>query len=162
MSHSIKSISEPGDVAELDELKEFVTYRLSQLQSKLNTQGTHVLRKHCGLSLVQWRIIAILKLSAPTNSAALVRSVGMDAGLLSRNLKTLIRDGLVCAQTNPDDQRQQIVSLTTKGEQLYRDTFPVVRRRQQLLLENISRRDLTIFYQVLDQLDQNSGRTLND
>jgi len=40
----------------------FVTYRLAKLQSQLNAQGTAILKEKSGLSLVEWRVIQVIRM----------------------------------------------------------------------------------------------------
>lgn len=56
MSANPKPRSPYGDLP----LNQFLTYRLSRVQAKLNTQGNALLQKHAGLKLTQWRLLALV------------------------------------------------------------------------------------------------------
>ena len=77
------------------EPQDFVTYSLSRLQAKLNAQASAVLRSYSGLSLVQWRILVVLRVMGADSLTSICRVSDMDKGQVSRKLNRLIEDGLV-------------------------------------------------------------------
>ncbi|MDP5335995.1 MAG: MarR family winged helix-turn-helix transcriptional regulator, partial [Paracoccaceae bacterium] len=77
----------------------------------------------------------------------------LDKGLLSRNLKTLIEDGVVAARTDDGDHRVQILALTAKGQAIFERTLPVTRARQQMLRDDLTEEELRVFRRVLDKLE---------
>ena len=134
-------------------LRRFVTYRISRVQAKLNAQATRLLRKASGITLTQWRVIALIGAAGQTQSSTLSKEAALDKGLLSRNLKTLIEDGVVLSKTNAGDHRVQILSLTNKGRAIFEKTLPVTRARQAQLRQGLSDEDLRVFHKVLDHLE---------
>ena len=139
--------------------KDFVTYRIAQLHPKLNSQAAHILREHAGLSLVQWRIVALLQVAGrPISSRELTLQVSMDQGLFSRSLKTLVADGLVSTAVDPTDQRRSLLTLTKTGLALYEKTIPVMRQRQKHLMRNLSVEEREVLFRALDKLSENAER----
>ena len=96
-------------------LQQFLTYRFSRLQAKLNAQAARMLKDLAGITVTQWRIIALVGSTGQATSAELVRISTIDKGLFSRNLKGLIRDGFVNAEMDKGDQRAQILSLSPRS-----------------------------------------------
>lgn len=144
---------------ERDELLSFITYRISQVHPKLNAQATHILQSHAGLSLLQWRSIALLKVHGPAvPSVQLIKFTGMDKGLFSRTLKTLLAEELVSGETDPKDQRKLLLSLTDKGLEHYEHMIEIMRRRQRYLLHDLSDEERRVLYSALDKLEKNSQR----
>lgn len=141
-----------GPRAELP-LRRFVTYRISRVQAKLNAQATRLLREASGITLTQWRVIALIGAAGQTRSSTLTKEAALDKGLLSRNLKTLIEEGVVLSRTDDGDHRVQILSLTGKGRAIFEKTLPVTRARQAQLREGLSDEELRIFHKVLDHLE---------
>ena len=139
-----------------DDLESFVSYRLARLNAVLYADLAHELQAHVDLSPVQWRIIALLHRHAPTTSAELVRESGMDAGLLSRNLKRLVDERLVDAAHSDDDRRRLRLSLTRRGRRLYERLIPLMRRRQTRLMRGIDERERRVLYRALDKLRDNA------
>lgn len=134
-------------------LQQFLTYRFSRVQAKLNAQATRLLRAQAGITLIQWRIIALIGAAGRSRSSELSRHAALDKGLLSRNLKTLIADGLVTACDDDTDNRAQNLALSPRGRQLYDATLPVMRARQRALRGALDPRELACLYSALDKLE---------
>lgn len=134
-------------------LKHYLTYRLSRVQAKLNAQATRMLREASGITLLQWRVIALVGAAGQTRLSDLSKEAALDKGMLSRNLKTLIEEGIVTAQLDENDHRAQILSLSPKGEAVFARTLPVSRRRQDILRADLSDEELRVFRRVLDKLE---------
>lgn len=147
--------SPPNRLSEIEAYREFVTYRISQIAARMSSHAAKVLRDECGLSVVQWRILSLLGVSAPVTSSVLVKLIAMDAGLFSRNLKKMVDAGLITSKTDPLDQRQQILRLTRSGKDQFEKAAPVMSARRVMLIDNISERDRQTFFKVLNQLEDN-------
>ena len=134
-------------------LRQYLTYRIARVQAKLNAQGARVLRDAVGLTLSQWRVLALVGAAGRTRLSELARTAALDKGLLSRNVKTLVEQGLVVADQDEIDHRVQHLSLSPKGQELFARALPVTRRRQQHLRENLSDEEIRTFRRVLDKLE---------
>lgn len=144
---------------ETPEMLDFVTFRISTLHARLNAQGAHILRQHAGLSLNQWRIISLVQIFGPAvPSAEIIRKIGLDKGLFSRNLKTLVAQGYIASSPDSSDQRRQLLSLTDKGKRIYDKTILVMRKRQEALLEGISAAEKSALFATLAKLDKNARK----
>ena len=131
----------------------FVTFRLARLQSSLNAQGTAVLKSNAGLSLVEWRLIQILRMFENASLTEIAGHVQMDKGQLSRKIKAMVAKGLLRAETDKHDQRVQHLTLTSKAEKLSAHIMPIMEARQQRLLADVSAEDLEVFYSVIDKIE---------
>ncbi|MEM6311760.1 MAG: MarR family winged helix-turn-helix transcriptional regulator [Pseudomonadota bacterium] len=134
-------------------LRRFVTYRISRVQAKLNAQASRILQETSGITLSQWRVIALVGAVGQTQSSKLSKEAALDKSLLSRNLKTLIEQGVMASRTDAEDHRVQILSLTDKGRAIFEKTLPVTRARQTQLREGLTDEDLKVFHKVLDHLE---------
>lgn len=134
-------------------IQQFLTYRLSRVQAKLNAQAARMLRETSGVTLIQWRIIAIVGTSGQTRLSEIARATALDKGLLSRNLATLIKEQIIQATPDETDQRAQNLTLAPRGQDVFERTLPVTRRRQSKLRENLTPDELETFRRVLDKLE---------
>lgn len=147
------------DAAEKDEgietlpLKQFLTYRLSRVQAKLNAQANAILREVAGLTLWQWRVLALVGGAGQTRLSDLARIAALDKGLLSRNLKGLVAEGLIQSKQDDVDHRVQHLSLTAEGKALFEHTLPKMRKRQQALRAPLTPEELKALYSALDKLE---------
>jgi len=141
------------------ELTGFVTYRISQLHPKLNAQAAHVLKQHAGLSLVQWRILALIEAFGPAvSSGTIIEKASMDKGLFSRGLKRLMADSFVVGEVDKEDQRRVPLSLTPRGRELHDKTIAIMRRRQEHLLHDLTDEERDCLFSALEKLMNNAGR----
>ena len=145
---------------ELDEeLINFVTFRVSQTHAKLNAQAAHILRQRGGLSLVEWRIIALVQAYGPNVSAgAIIEKCGMDKGMFSRTLKRVTQQGFVRSSPDKYDHRKISLSVTREGREIFDRLIVVMRQRQKHLLHNLSAEKKAILYEALDILSENADR----
>ena len=134
-------------------LYQFLTYRLSRVQSKLNAQANALLKVYAGLTLSQWRILALVGAAGQTRLSELAKIAALDKGLLSRNLKVLVADGFVQSEQDEIDHRVQHLGLTKKGQALFEATLPKMRERQRHLRATLSRKELETLYRALDKLE---------
>jgi DNA-binding MarR family transcriptional regulator len=133
---------------------------VSQLSAKLNAHAVRLLRKHGGLSLVQWRILYLLEVFGTASSKQLATFSGMDTGLVSRNLRMLIESGLVKSRLEPADLRQSNLRITAAGRKVYEKAVPHMQARREALWHGVSDADKRVFLRVFDQLDNNAAELL--
>ncbi|WP_270728870.1 MarR family winged helix-turn-helix transcriptional regulator [Shimia sp. Alg240-R146] len=138
---------------QLTQLSGFLTYRISRLHQKLNAQATKILAAKVGVTLNQWRMIAFIGGAETVTASELVRYTAMDKGLVSRNVKSLILEGLVRSSGDSKDSRVHLLSLTPKGKEVFDLALPTMRRRQRQLQSKLSDDDVKHLRQMLEVLE---------
>lgn len=78
----------------------------------------------------QFSILHMVSVLQPTSSKELQGLLALDQTTLSRNLKPLLRDGLLVA-TPGEDKRQKLLSLSSAGETLHQQATPAWEKAQQ-------------------------------
>ena len=131
----------------------FVTYRLAKLQSQLNAQGTAILKEKSDLSLVEWRVIQVIRMFEKPSLSQIAEHVQMDKGQLSRKVKVMIEKGLLKSQRNDDDKRVHKLWLTEKAKKINMDLMPVMEQRQRRLLANVTPDELQMFYRIINKIE---------
>ncbi len=134
-------------------LERFLTYRITRIQAKLSAQGSRIVKRHAGITLAQWRIIAHIGDDENITLSAISRRYDMDKGQLSRTINSMISSGLLIARDSESDHRQNYLSLSTKGLSIYRKMLPKMRERQKFLLERMNEDERELFNDILDRLD---------
>ena len=132
----------------------FLTFRLARVQAKLNAQSARILKDFAGLTLTHWRLLSLIATSEGTTAAHLSREVAMDKGLISRNLKTMIADGLVRVTIDALDHRAQHLELTPLGEEKFRATLPRMRARQDAVRAHLDVEAEEAINRALEQLER--------
>ncbi|WP_025770845.1 MarR family winged helix-turn-helix transcriptional regulator [Thioalkalivibrio sp. HK1] len=139
--------------------QQFLTYRLAFVQSRLNRQALRILSRNFGLTLSEWRVLALISGSKETSSRSLTEISTMDKGLVSRTIKGLVKAGLLQGRTNTADHRQYLWSPTRKGHALYKAALPVMRKRQRYLRASLDETQLHHLLSALSVLESAAEKT---
>ena len=91
-----------------------------------------------GLGTAQLGLMAQIAAAEDDTLSALARRSGLEQSTLSRNLRTLEKDGLIEIATVEHDQRRRAVWLTEKGARRLEAALPVWRRAQAELARHLS------------------------
>ena len=134
----------------------FVTFRLAKLQSSLNAQATAILKTKAGLSLVEWRLIQTLRIFEDVTMSEIADFLQMDKGQLSRNVKAMLKKGLLRSERYTEDKRVQHLYLTKAALEISYRVMPVMETRQKFLLAEVAPDDLKIFYRIINKLESAS------
>jgi DNA-binding MarR family transcriptional regulator len=97
---------------------------------------THFLEKRMepsGLSIAQFGLMAQVAAARDDTLGALALRTGLDQSTLSRNLRSLERDGLVEIAATGKDLRRRAVWLTEKGARNLEFALPVWREAHEAL-----------------------------
>jgi DNA-binding MarR family transcriptional regulator len=122
------------------------------------------------LSLPEWRLLALVARFAPLRFSEVTARSGMDKGQVSRTLRVMATRGLTKMKTiRPRGSRSAealaapvMVSITAKGQALYRAVLPVARKRQAEILLTINERERKALHSTLDKLFAAIGGGLKD
>ena len=74
----------------------------------------------------------------------------------------LIRKGLLVKKTNPRDRRGVLVTLSRRGEAAVRQLAPFLRRVNDLLFQNVRRKDFATVSRFLEVFALNSEQALDE
>ncbi|MEM9319975.1 MAG: MarR family winged helix-turn-helix transcriptional regulator [Pseudomonadota bacterium] len=142
------------------QLQDFLTFRLAKVQARLNAQAIRILKDTAGISLSQWRVIAVVGAGGENTvlAADIKRVMGYDKGLFSRTLHRLIEQGFVTSQTDTGDQRRQALALTETGKALFDRTLPIMQARQHSLRSALEQDELDALCSGLEKLEAEVDR----
>ncbi|MCV6594744.1 MAG: MarR family winged helix-turn-helix transcriptional regulator [Silicimonas sp.] len=145
--------SEEGDEGLDRPLHDLVSYRLARVQAKLNAQATRILKENGGLTLVQWRVLLMLRRLGESSVGELARETQFDKALISRTVQSLVARGLVAHRDNEHDQRQQLLSTTAEGTAIFETAAPHMEARQKALRGAMSEEERSLLFDALDRLE---------
>ncbi|MBL8330912.1 MAG: winged helix-turn-helix transcriptional regulator [Rubrivivax sp.] len=132
-------------------VERFVSFQINQLSTAFERQWTRVMRDRAGVSLSQWRILAMLD-AGPLVFSRLAESIGIDKALMSRSTRDLQALDLIKVGPTPDDARSLTLGLTAKGRRLLARMMPLAIQRQQHLLGALTPEERRSFYSAVDKL----------
>ena len=138
---------------EAPEFQSFIPYRVARLHARLNRQANHLLEKHGGVTLTQWRIIVLLRQESVGTLSEMAETAAIDKGLLSRNVAALVDDGFVEMVRDRSDRRVNRLQLTTSGLELHDRVFPIMTWRHERLSRDLTTEQRTRVQELFDILD---------
>ena len=94
-----------------------------------------------GLRSPQFTLLATLIQTGPLATTRLAGLLGLERTTLTRNLRPLLRDGLVIVEDG-DDRRVHRIAVTTKGVEAARKAFPLWRKAQDAALAMAGRAEV--------------------
>lgn len=133
-------------------LEEFLPYRLSVLANRLSRTFARRYQDEFGISIAEWRVIAVLGGFAPLSSNEIGDKTEMDKAKVSRAVAALLKAGLIAREGHPTDQRLIQLTLSRQGRRIYEAIVPRARALEAELTRGLSRQDLARIHALLDQL----------
>jgi DNA-binding MarR family transcriptional regulator len=142
----------------------FLTFQLIRLANAVKASVTRRYLAEFGLSVPEWRLLAMTVRFEPVRFSELVANSSMDKGQASRTLQMLTKRGLINSRSTGGARRTGegavspvILTTTAKGRQLYRTVLPVAQRNQARLLLMLTRHEREVLHRVLAKLFAATG-----
>ncbi|MGA8203284.1 MAG: MarR family transcriptional regulator [Woeseiaceae bacterium] len=132
-------------------LEEFLPYRLSVTSHTVSTNIARVYEKRFGVSIPEWRVIAILGRYPGLSAVEVADRTLMDKVAVSRAVTRLIKNGRIDRQFADADRRRSILNLSDEGRQVHNEIAPLALQFERELLQDISEKDFQTFSRILDQ-----------
>ena len=133
-------------------LEEFLPYRLSILSNTVSTMIARAYDKRFGLSIPEWRVIAVLGRFPGLSAVEVAERTLMDKVAVSRAVGKLIKSGRVDRQFADADRRRSILNLSEAGKKVHDEIAPLALRFEQDLLHGISDDEAATLAAVMDKL----------
>ena len=106
---------------------DFPTYYIYVVQSANNAVLSQALSPF-GLSVMYWRVLAILQEKDNQNISYLATTLAIDRSNLSRTLDTMEKAGLIARSHASHDRRHILISITEEGRNAVDRAFPPVKK----------------------------------
>jgi DNA-binding MarR family transcriptional regulator/GNAT superfamily N-acetyltransferase len=124
-----RNLPTPPHVAEIRRFNRFYTRQIGVLQEGLLSSP---------FSLTEVRVLYEIVHRKDATAVELCRELGLDAGYLSRILRSFEKNGLIARKRSEDDGRQSHLSLTAKGHRVFQPLEVRSNERVTALLEKVS------------------------
>ncbi len=106
-------------------LEDFLPYRLSILSHTVSTTIAQVYEKQFGLSIPEWRVIAILGRFPGLSAVEVAERTFLDKVAVSRAVSKLIKNGRIDRQFADADRRRSILNLSDEGRRVHDEIAPL-------------------------------------
>ena len=141
-------------------LETFLPYRLSLLSNTISEGLATAYRDVHGLSLTEWRVVAILGRFPDLTATNIMARGAMDKVPVSRAVARLEERGLVRRKADSEDRRRLTLRLTPRGVKLFNAVVPEALAYERLLLSALGKEETAQLDTLLDKLLA-SARALN-
>jgi DNA-binding MarR family transcriptional regulator len=133
-------------------LEDFLPYRLSITSHTVSTNIARVYEKRFGVSIPEWRVIAVLGRYPGLSAVEVAERTLMDKVAVSRAVTKLIKNGRIDRQFADADRRRSILNLSEEGQKVHNEIAPLALEFERQLVQDISEQDYEIFNSTLEQL----------
>ncbi|WP_043310450.1 MarR family winged helix-turn-helix transcriptional regulator [Pseudomonas sp. ML96] len=134
------------------DLSRYVPAIINLMANKLATGASLCYRKHFGVGVVEWRLLAMLKVEDNITANRMCQAIGLDKGAVSRSLQQLEKAGYISSQVDSQDGRRNTVSLTAEGLALHDRVLKVALERERRLLGGLSEGEVDTLINLLGRL----------
>lgn len=148
----IESIVTVACVATL-KLDDFLPYRLSYTSNLVSESIAHAYESLFGLSISEWRLIAVIAEDDGIGQAAICLRTRMDKVTVSRAAIALAARGLIARQPSATDRRAHCLTLTDAGRTLHAQVAPKALELEARIFGAFDATELAAFTAMLRRID---------
>lgn len=141
----LQSWLDPGSEGENLRFQDFPTFHLMTIANLAKASVSRACLEPADLSVPEWRLLTTLVGGQPVPFAHIASLTMMDKGQISRTLRTAQGKGLVETEVMPLERRSAetavssigrvMVSITSKGREVYEKVMPQAQRSQLKLVQ---------------------------
>lgn len=137
-------------------LEQFLPYRLSVLTNTMSRAFARTYGKRFGLSIPEWRVMAVLGRFAPLSANQLAERTAMDKVRVSRAVARLMKLGLVDRAVDSGDRRRSALKLSRAGKRMHEGIVPLARRFETAWMASLSDEDRALLDRLMTRLMDNA------
>jgi DNA-binding MarR family transcriptional regulator len=134
------------------DLDRFLPYRLSVLTNVVSSTIAEAYQQRFGLSIPEWRVLAVLARHPGVSAAEVARLTRMDAVAVSRAVARLLAAGRLRRTIARDDRRRSVLVVTAMGAAVYREVAPLALGYERELLATLDAAERVALDRALDAL----------
>jgi DNA-binding MarR family transcriptional regulator len=137
----------------MTEIRDLLSYRVHMVANLLSRGAELRYRREFGVSLWEWRTIALLGAADEALSLGhLAHAAGIDKSQMSRVVSGLARRRIVLREAHPGDGRGVHLTLTKPGRRVYQGLIRAASERDQAFRNCLSTREKDVFEKALAKL----------
>lgn len=148
LSHTEESI-----VSTSLQLEQYLPYRFNQLADQISSNLTSIYSSQFGVSLSEWRILALLGQQQSMISTDISQRTKMDKAKVSRAVHKLDNEGYLHRERDDQDHRVSHLRLTQKGIRLYNSIIPKALEWEASLVASLSEDEIELLHRLMNKLD---------
>ncbi len=138
-------------------LDDFLPYRLSYTSNLVSEAIARTYESLFGLSIPEWRLIAVIAEHDGITQAAIGARTGMDKVTVSRAAIALAARSLIARAPSAVDRRAQCLTLTASGLALYAQVAPKALDLERRIFGAFDPSEIAAFCATLRRIDAAVG-----
>ncbi|MGI4730634.1 MAG: MarR family winged helix-turn-helix transcriptional regulator [Janthinobacterium lividum] len=138
-------------------LDEFIPFRLSFTSNLVSERVARTYEALFGLSIPEWRIVAVVAEAGGVTQAAIGTRTRMDKVTVSRAAIGLVERGLLARARNPGDGRSHLLDLSPAGRDLYAQVAPKALELERRIFDRLDPVEVERFVATLRRIDEIAG-----
>lgn len=135
-------------------LSRFLPYQLSLASNAVSNRIAMEYRQRWGLSIPEWRVMAILGDAGAMTQRDLTKRTLMDKVAVNRACKVMEERGLAEREPNEQDGRSHLLDLTPDGRAMHAEILPIALDMESKLFAGFSKDELDLFRALLEKSRQ--------
>lgn len=143
-------------------LEAYLPYRLSVASNRASRWVARSYQDKFGLSIWQWRVIAVLGGADRLTAQDLASATAMDKVTVSRAVSALIDRGMIVRQKHESDGRSALIELTPTGREVYDEVAPIALKHEADLLAGFSDTEIEQLSGLLVRLEKQAEDLAGD
>jgi DNA-binding MarR family transcriptional regulator len=137
----------------MTEIRDLLSFKLHRVANLLSRGAELRYRREFGVSLWEWRTIALLGRSDEAMSLGeLAKEAGIDKSQMSRVVAGLAKRRIVLREAHPGDGRGVRLTLTRLGRRIYGGLIRAAAERDAAFRDCLSERENQVFDRALAKL----------
>jgi DNA-binding MarR family transcriptional regulator len=137
----------------MTEIRDLLSYRVHMVANLLSRGAARRYRREFGVSLWEWRTIALLGAAEePLSLGHLAHAAGIDKSQMSRVVSGLASRRIVLRAAHPGDGRGVRLTLTRSGRKLYEGLIRAAAERDAAFRNCLSAKEKDVFERALTKL----------
>ena len=139
---------------------ELLCTTIGKLRNKLHRllKQRYISEGKSDLTVEEFILLSMIKAKTDQILQILAIATGKNKSVVMRMIDSLEKKGLAKRTVNPDDRRENLLSITEKGEIVVEQYHQIEKSLSDELLKNISTERIAIFFSVLDEISHNANR----
>jgi DNA-binding MarR family transcriptional regulator len=133
-------------------IRDLLSFRLHVVANLLSRGAALRYRREFGVSLMEWRTLALLGGEAPLSLNELAKLAGLDKSQMSRVVAGLTKRALILRAADSADGRGVQLSLSTAGRKVYSGLIAAANERNDAFMQALEPAEQRMLAAVLDKL----------
>ena len=136
------------------DLPQFFPYCLSVLEQRVSQQVAQHYQQQFHIGKVEWRVLATLAMHGSMSAREICQFTRLDKMPVSRAISRLRQSRLILQKQSKTDKRTHLLTLSAKGQKVYRQIVPAVLQEEQNILSLLSATERRQLQKILCKLEQ--------